>query len=50
MANAVYKQELNPARWYDRKGNRHPTVDDPTSDLPACSPPTGSPSTTPPAG
>ena len=34
VANAVYKQELNPARQeYDRKGNRyHPTVDDPTSD------------------
>jgi formate dehydrogenase major subunit len=34
VANAVYKQELNPARQeYDRKGNRyHPTVDDPDSD------------------
>jgi formate dehydrogenase major subunit len=34
VANAVYKQELNPARQeYDREGNRyHPRVDDPTSD------------------
>jgi formate dehydrogenase major subunit len=34
LANAVYKQELNPARQeYDREGNRyHPTVDDPASD------------------
>jgi formate dehydrogenase major subunit len=34
VANAVYKQGLNPARQeYDREGNRyHPTVDDPTSD------------------
>jgi formate dehydrogenase major subunit len=34
VANAVYKQELNPARQeYDREGNRyHPTVDDPATD------------------
>jgi formate dehydrogenase major subunit len=34
LPNAVYKQELNPARQeYDREGNRyHPTVDDPASD------------------
>jgi formate dehydrogenase major subunit len=34
LANAVYKQELNPARQeYDREGNRyHPRVDDPASD------------------
>jgi formate dehydrogenase major subunit len=34
LANAVYKQELNPARQeYDREGNRyHPTVDGPASD------------------
>jgi formate dehydrogenase major subunit len=34
VANAVYKQELNPARQeYDREGNRyHPTVDDPAND------------------
>jgi formate dehydrogenase major subunit len=34
LTNAVYKQELNPARQeYDREGNRyHPRVDDPASD------------------
>jgi formate dehydrogenase major subunit len=34
LPNAVYKQELNPARQeYDREGNRyHPTVDDPATD------------------
>jgi formate dehydrogenase major subunit len=34
VANALYKQDLNPARQeYDREGNRyHPTVDDPASD------------------
>jgi formate dehydrogenase major subunit len=34
LGNAVYKQELNPARQeYDREGNRyHPRVDDPASD------------------
>jgi formate dehydrogenase major subunit len=34
VTNAVYKQELNPARQeYDREGNRyHPRVDDPASD------------------
>ena len=34
VTNAVYKQELNPARLeYDREGNRyHPRVDDPASD------------------
>jgi formate dehydrogenase major subunit len=34
VANALYKQELNPARQeYDREGNRyHPTVDDPATD------------------
>jgi formate dehydrogenase major subunit len=34
LANALYKQDLNPARQeYDREGNRyHPTVDDPASD------------------
>jgi formate dehydrogenase major subunit len=34
LANAVYKQQLNPARQeYDREGNRyHPTVDDPARD------------------
>jgi formate dehydrogenase major subunit len=34
LANAVYKQELNPARLeYDREGNRyHPAVDDPAND------------------
>jgi formate dehydrogenase major subunit len=34
LANAVYKQALNPARQeYDRDGNRyHPPVDDPASD------------------
>jgi formate dehydrogenase major subunit len=34
LANAVYKQELNPARQeYDREGNRyHPRVDDPARD------------------
>jgi formate dehydrogenase major subunit len=34
LPNAVYKQELNPARQeYDREGNRyHPRVDDPATD------------------
>jgi formate dehydrogenase major subunit len=34
LANAVYKQDLNPAsQRFDREGNRyHPTVDDPAAD------------------